>query len=321
MFQHAASGLRRPPRARRARTAGAVAPELRARQCGSPGSTGAERRDGGRGGGRAARLRPRARRARADPARRARSSRSSATPRSTAATTGRASQSSRRLRSTTCAVRRAPSAQRLSFRRATSATTAFAPRGCLRFAARPRRRSRARGGSGRAEGRDRRGAATASHARRGRPRLPRRAGARASLCVVDARVRQARRVTGSNDHSAFFPAGGGRIYRFGSSGETTVPLDSRYRYLRIRIANGDDPPLGDLRVTLRAYRDDVLLAPGFAPPYRVLYGGPAVPPEYDFAEQPEVPGQPESARSARSARTRPSRLRPTRARSPSSIRG
>ena len=34
-----------------------------------------------------------------------------------------------------------------------------------------------------------------------------------------------------------------------------------------------------------------LLAPGFAPPYRVLYGGPAVPPEYDFAEQPEVAGR------------------------------
>lgn len=100
-------------------------------------------------------------------------------------------------------------------------------------------------------------------------------------------------ITGSNDHRAFFPAGGGRIYRFGNSGETTVPVDSRYRYLRIRVANGDDPPLGDLRVTLRAYRDDVLLAAGFAPPYRVLYGGPPVRPEYDFAEQPEVPGEAE----------------------------
>ena len=34
----------------------------------------------------------------------------------------------------------------------------------------------------------------------------------------------------------------------------------------------------DLRVTLRAYRDYILLAPGFAPPYRVLYGGPGVRP-------------------------------------------
>ncbi len=100
-------------------------------------------------------------------------------------------------------------------------------------------------------------------------------------------------ISGSNDRRAYFPAGGGRVYRFGRSGETTVPLDSRYRYLRIRIANGDDPPLRDLRVTLRAYRDYVLLAPGYTPPYRVLYGGPVLRPEYDFAEQPEVPGQPE----------------------------
>ena len=31
---------------------------------------------------------------------------------------------------------------------------------------------------------------------------------------------------------------------------------------------------------------------GFTPPFRVLYGGPAVRPEYDFAQQPEVRGQP-----------------------------
>ena len=99
-------------------------------------------------------------------------------------------------------------------------------------------------------------------------------------------------VSGSMDDKAYFPAGGGRLYRFGEAGETTVPVNSRYRYLRIRISNGDDEPLRDLRLTLRAYRDYILLAPGFAPPYRVLYGGPAVRPEYDFAQQPEVRGQP-----------------------------
>jgi hypothetical protein len=99
-------------------------------------------------------------------------------------------------------------------------------------------------------------------------------------------------VSGSMDRKAFFVAGGGRLYRFGEAGETTLPLDSRYRYLRIRISNGDDEPLRDLRVTLWAYRDYILLAPGFSPPFRVLYGGPAVRPEYDFAQQPEVRGQP-----------------------------
>lgn len=99
-------------------------------------------------------------------------------------------------------------------------------------------------------------------------------------------------VDGSMDGTTYFVAGGGRLHRFGESGETTVPLNSRYRYLRIRIANGDDEPLRDLKVTLRAYRDYILLAPGFTPPYRVLYGGPAVRPDYDFAEQPEVRGTP-----------------------------
>jgi Protein of unknown function (DUF3999) len=102
-------------------------------------------------------------------------------------------------------------------------------------------------------------------------------------------------VSGSMDGRAYFVAGGGRLYRFGGEGETTVPLASRYRYLRIRIANGDDEPLRDLRVTLRAYRDEILLAPGYAPPYRVLYGGPAVQPRYDFAQLPEVRAQPEPA--------------------------
>jgi hypothetical protein len=102
-------------------------------------------------------------------------------------------------------------------------------------------------------------------------------------------------ITGSNDRRAFFPAGGGRVHRFGRSGQTTVPLNSRYRFLRVRISNGDDPPLRDLRVTLRAFRDEILLAPGFSPPYRVLYGGRVTRPEYDFAEQPHVAGRPEPA--------------------------
>ena len=94
-------------------------------------------------------------------------------------------------------------------------------------------------------------------------------------------------VTGSMDGRTFFPVGGGRIHRFGAMGETTVPLESRYRYLRSRIANGDDEPLRDLRVGLRAYRDYIQLKAGYTSPYRVLYGGPAARPEYDFAQEPD----------------------------------
>jgi len=102
------------------------------------------------------------------------------------------------------------------------------------------------------------------------------------------------KISGSMDGKAYFPAGAGRLLRFGRAGETTVPVSSRYRHLRIRIANGDDQPLRDLRVTLRAYRDSILLAPGYAPPYTVLYGGPLRRPEYDFAQLPEVRDEPEA---------------------------
>jgi Protein of unknown function (DUF3999) len=101
-------------------------------------------------------------------------------------------------------------------------------------------------------------------------------------------------ISGSMDGRAYFPAGAGRLLRFGAAGETTVPVSSRYRHLRIRIANGDDEPLRDLRVTLRADRDSILLAPGYTPPYTVLYGGALPRPEYDFAQLPEVRGEPEA---------------------------
>lgn len=100
-------------------------------------------------------------------------------------------------------------------------------------------------------------------------------------------------VEGSNDGRAFAVVGGGRLYRFGGRGQTAVPLSARYRFLRVRIENGDDEPLRDLRVSARAEREYILLAPGYEPPYRVLYGGPRVRPRYDFAEQPapEAPPQ------------------------------
>ena len=186
-----------------------------------------------------------------------------------------ASRSSPRRRSTTCAARRARSAPPSSSRPATSATTASAPPACSEI-----RGATAEAVVTAAEPVEREADDHRCTSSRATPlveadlALPARAGARASLCVVDTRIRPAGR-----DHRLERPAGRSSppaaavCTASASSGETTVPLDSRYRYLRIRIANGDDPPLQDLRVTLRAYRDYVLLAPGFAPPYRVLYGG------------------------------------------------
>ena len=143
-------------------------------------------------------------------------------------------------------------------------------------------------------GRDHHGAAAAAaHARRGRPALPERVGARGALRVVDTRLRPAGRDLRLERSEGVLPGRRRPSVPVRELGQTTVPVHSRYRYLRIRIANGDDPPLQDLHVTLHAYRDYVLLASGFAPPYRVLYGGSVAHPEYDFAEQPEVQGEPQ----------------------------
>jgi uncharacterized protein DUF3999 len=80
----------------------------------------------------------------------------------------------------------------------------------------------------------------------------------------------------------------GRIYRY--YGRTTPPLGlgARGRRLKITIANGDDPPLRRLRVTLFARPRTVLVEGGHPRPLLVLYGGrPRSAPDYDFARLPE----------------------------------
>jgi hypothetical protein len=94
-------------------------------------------------------------------------------------------------------------------------------------------------------------------------------------------------VEGSMDGESWFPAGGGRLYRFGGERLTSVPVHSRYRHLRITVDNGDDAPLAGLRVRLLGYRQLVELAPGGEPPYRVLYGARLSRPDYDFMTLPE----------------------------------
>ena len=57
--------------------------------------------------------------------------------------------------------------------------------------------------------------------------------------------------------------------------------------LSVVIRNGDDAPLRALRVETRARPRAVVLAEGFAPPFRLLYGNrSARAPTYDFARLP-----------------------------------
>ncbi|MBA3365413.1 MAG: DUF3999 family protein [Actinobacteria bacterium] len=96
------------------------------------------------------------------------------------------------------------------------------------------------------------------------------------------------RVAGSNDRSVFAPlAGPVRIVRRRGVSEVRVFFPGRHRSLRVTIDNGDDAPLARLRVVALGRARTVLLAPGYRPPFRLLYGNPTpAAPRYDFRHLP-----------------------------------
>jgi hypothetical protein len=78
----------------------------------------------------------------------------------------------------------------------------------------------------------------------------------------------------------------GDLVRVGAPRQTIVPLAVRARYLRIRIDNGDNPPLTGLRVETLARPRTLLVEGGHGRQLTLLYGGSVRPPEYDFARLP-----------------------------------
>lgn len=102
-------------------------------------------------------------------------------------------------------------------------------------------------------------------------------------------ARYVRRLTveGSNDRMTFVSLGGGEIARFPGVDLSQLALAARHRYLRVTIRNGDDAPLDALRVVPEAVPRPLLLAAGYRPPFRLLYGAASVSaPAYDFAQLP-----------------------------------
>ena len=85
-------------------------------------------------------------------------------------------------------------------------------------------------------------------------------GARAPLQVVDSCIRPSRQRLRIDGRPPRTSSPAAAACTASARPTTTLPLNSRHRYLRIRIGNGDDEPLRDLRVTLRAYPDYILLA-------------------------------------------------------------
>ena len=104
-------------------------------------------------------------------------------------------------------------------------------------------------------------------------------------------------VEGSNDGATFIPLSNSEIARFPGVDLSKIALSSRHRYLRVTIRNGDDAPLDGLRVTAEAMPRPLLLASGFEPPFRLLYGAATVSaPSYDFARLPSAATGFETAR-------------------------
>lgn len=109
--------------------------------------------------------------------------------------------------------------------------------------------------------------------------------------VRSSTARFVRRVTveGSQDGATFIPLGGGEVARFPGVELSRLDVAARHRYVRVTIENGDDSPLDTLRVTAEARARPLLLAGGYAPPFRLLYGSASVPtPVYDFQRLPPV---------------------------------
>ena len=94
-------------------------------------------------------------------------------------------------------------------------------------------------------------------------------------------------VEGSNGGGSFVPIGSGKVARFQGVDLDRIAIDGQQRYVRVTIRNGDDAPLESLGVEVLARPRPLLLADGFAPPFRLYYGAAAVAaPAYDFALLP-----------------------------------
>jgi len=116
-------------------------------------------------------------------------------------------------------------------------------------------------------------------------------------------------VEGSNDGTTFIPLSHVEIARFPGVDLSTIALTARHRFLRVTIRNGDDAPLAGLRVTAEAMARPLLLASGYKPPFRLLYGDASVTtPAYDFARLPAAATGFETAREGSLGAERPNEL-------------
>ncbi len=94
------------------------------------------------------------------------------------------------------------------------------------------------------------------------------------------------RVDGSNDRHTFVQLANGRMTRAPRLLSPPIELDSTYRYLRVTIENGDDPPLRGVRTETYGPSFALMVEGGHPPPLRLLYGGDVDAPSYEYARLP-----------------------------------
>ena len=79
----------------------------------------------------------------------------------------------------------------------------------------------------------------------------------------------------------------GRISRFEGAVASPIPVGTRARFVRVRIENGDDPPLEGIEVRALSRSHALVLEGGHEAPYTLYYGAPgARAPNYEFARIP-----------------------------------
>jgi hypothetical protein len=67
----------------------------------------------------------------------------------------------------------------------------------------------------------------------------------------------------------------------------TIDVDSRFRYLRVTVENGDDPPLRFVLIETYGPSFAVMVEGGHPAPLRLYYGDPDLTaPSYEFARLP-----------------------------------
>ena len=93
-------------------------------------------------------------------------------------------------------------------------------------------------------------------------------------------------VDGSRDRRVFTRLARGRISRANGLLSSEIEIESRFRYLRVTVENGDDAPLRGLRAETFGPSFAVMVERGHRTPLRLLYGADLRAPSYEFARLP-----------------------------------